>query len=41
MTVPNNEQIAEVLLVSEGFKHAKMLARKLVRFLFLQSLCLW
>lgn len=31
MTVPNNEQIAEVLLVSEGFKHAKTLARKLVR----------
>jgi len=30
MTVPNNEQIAEVLLVSEGFKHAKVLARKLV-----------
>nr|BBC28429.1 cytoplasmic dynein 1b heavy chain [Yamagishiella unicocca] len=30
MTVPNNELIAEVLLLSEGFNHAKDLARKLV-----------
>nr|ADI46936.1 DHC1bm [Volvox carteri f. nagariensis] len=30
MTVPNNELIAEVLLLSEGFQHAKALARKLV-----------
>ncbi|KAG2486208.1 hypothetical protein HYH03_015170 [Edaphochlamys debaryana] len=30
MTVPNNELIAEVLLLSEGFMHAKDLARKLV-----------
>ncbi|KAG2426397.1 hypothetical protein HYH02_014824 [Chlamydomonas schloesseri] len=30
MTVPNNELIAEVLLLSEGFNFAKDLARKLV-----------
>ena len=30
MTVPNNDQIAEVLLVSEGFKHARVQARKMV-----------
>ncbi|GLI62890.1 cytoplasmic dynein 1b heavy chain [Volvox africanus] len=30
MTVPNNELIAEVLLLSEGFNNAKDLARKLV-----------
>ncbi len=30
MTVPDNELIAEVLLLSEGFNFAKDLARKLV-----------
>jgi dynein heavy chain 2 len=30
MSKPNNELIAEVLLYSDGFKHANILARKLV-----------
>ena len=30
MTVPDNELIAEVLLVSEGFRTSKDLARKMV-----------
>ncbi|KAL3878520.1 hypothetical protein ACJMK2_030860 [Sinanodonta woodiana] len=30
MSKPDNEQIAEVILFSEGFKHAKSLGRKLV-----------
>ena len=30
MTKPNNELIAEVILYSEGLKHAKVLGRKLV-----------
>lgn len=30
MSVPDNELIAEVLLVSEGFRAAKDLARKMV-----------
>lgn len=30
MSKPDNEQIAEVLLFAEGFKHAKGLGRKLV-----------
>jgi dynein heavy chain 2 len=30
MSKPDNEQIAEVILFSEGFKHAKELGRKLV-----------
>jgi dynein heavy chain 2 len=30
MSVPDNELIAEVLLYSEGFKHAKQLAQKII-----------
>jgi dynein heavy chain 2 len=30
MSVPDNELIAEVLLYSEGFKDAKVLAKKIV-----------
>ena len=36
MSVPDNELIAEVLLASEGFKSAKILAKKIVS-LFLLS----
>lgn len=36
MSVPDNELIAEVLLASEGFKSAKILAKKIVA-LFLLS----
>jgi dynein heavy chain 2 len=31
MTVPDNELIAETLLLAEGFKHAKIIGRKLVQ----------
>jgi dynein heavy chain 2 len=30
MSVPDNELIAEVLLYSEGFKHARELAEKII-----------
>ena len=30
MSVPDNEMIAEVLLYAEGFKDAKILAKKIV-----------
>lgn len=36
MSVPDNELIAETLLYSEGFKNAKILAKKIVN-LFLLS----
>lgn len=36
MSVPDNELIAEVLLAAEGFKAAKILAKKIVS-LFLLS----
>ena len=36
MSIPDNELIGEVLLYSEGFKHAKILAKKIVN-LFLLS----
>jgi dynein heavy chain 2 len=30
MSIPDNELIAEVLLYSEGFKNAKILAEKII-----------
>ena len=39
MSKPDNEQIAEVILFSEGFKQAKSLGRKLVAIFNLSRYC--